>query len=105
VAAIGELTGGVVDSSFECVGTVAVIKQALEALGPGGALTIVGVPKVGTTFEFMVHALYQNKATYGCRYGTARPRGDFPVLAELYLGGKLKIDELITHHYKLQDFN
>lgn len=105
VAAIKDLTGGGADYTFECVGNVAVIKQAMDALGPGGALTIVGVPKVGTTYEFIVHALYQNKSIHGCRYGTARPRRDFPMLADLYLGGKLKIDELVTHHYKLEDFN
>lgn len=104
VAAIKDLTGGGADYTFECVGNVAVIKQAMDALGPGGALTIVGVPKVGSTCEFMVHALYQNKSIHGCRYGTARPRRDFPVLAELYLSGRLKIDELITNHYKLDDF-
>jgi S-(hydroxymethyl)glutathione dehydrogenase/alcohol dehydrogenase len=104
VAAIKDLTGGGADYTFECVGNTAVIKQALEALGPGGALTIVGVPKVGTTYEFVVHALYQNKSIYGCRYGAARPQRDFPMLAELYLSGRLKIDELITRHYALDDF-
>jgi Zn-dependent alcohol dehydrogenase len=105
VAAIKDLTGGGVDYSFEAVGNIAVIKQALEALGPGGALTIVGVPKMGTSFDFVVHALYQNKAILGCRYGTARPRVDFPMLADLYLGGRLKIDELITRHYGLDEFD
>lgn len=105
VSAIRDLTGGGVDYSFEAVGNVNVIKQALEALGPGGALTIVGVPKMGTSFDFVVHALYQNKAILGCRYGTARPRVDFPMLADLYLSGRLKIDELITQHYKLDDFD
>jgi S-(hydroxymethyl)glutathione dehydrogenase/alcohol dehydrogenase len=105
VAAIRELTGGGADYTFEAVGNVAVIRQALEALGAGGALTIVGVPKLGTSAEFVVHALYQNKAILGCRYGTARPRRDFPMLADLYLGGRLKIDELITHRYALTDFD
>jgi Zn-dependent alcohol dehydrogenase len=104
VAAIKSLTGGGVDYSFECVGNTAVIKQALDALGPGGALTIVGVPKVGTTYEFVVHSLYQNKSIHGCRYGAARPQRDFPMLADLYLSGRLKIDELITQHYALDDF-
>ena len=90
---------------FECVGNVAVIKQALEAIGPGGSMTIVGVPKVGTTYEFVVHALYQNKSILGCRYGAARPQRDFPMLADLYLSGRLKIDELITRHYALDDFD
>ena len=103
VAAIRELTRAGADYTFEAVGSVATIKQALEALGAGGTLTIVGVPKLGTSAEFVVHALYQNKAILGCRYGTARPRRDFPMLADLYLGGRLKIDELITRHYALDD--
>jgi len=104
VAAIKELTGGGADYAFEAVGNLAVIRQALDALGPGGALTIVGVPKLGSKLDFMVHALYQNKASLGCRYGTARPRRDFAMLAELYLSGRLRIDELITRRYTLSEF-
>src|SRR5206468_258966 len=99
----GIMTGVGADSTFEAVGSLAVLRQALEALGPGGALTIVGVPKLGSSLEFVVHALYQNKAILGCRYGTARPRRDFPLLADLYLGGRLKIDELITQRYALEE--
>jgi S-(hydroxymethyl)glutathione dehydrogenase/alcohol dehydrogenase len=105
VAAIKDLTRGGAEYTFEAVGNVTVIRQALDALGPGGALTIVGVPKLGSSAEFVVHALYQNKAILGCRYGTARPRRDFPMLAELYLGGRLKIDELITRRYPLEQFD
>ncbi len=104
VAAIRDLTRGGAEYTFEAVGSLPVIRQALDALGPGGALTIVGVPKMGSVAEFVVHALYQNKAILGCRYGTARPRRDFPMLADLYLAGRLKIDELITRHYALDDF-
>jgi S-(hydroxymethyl)glutathione dehydrogenase/alcohol dehydrogenase len=104
VAVIRDLTRGGADYTFEAVGNLAVIRQALEALGAGGALTVVGVPKLGSRFDFVVHALYQNKAILGCRYGTARPRRDFPMLADLYLGGRLKIDELITRRYALDDF-
>jgi Zn-dependent alcohol dehydrogenase len=103
VAAVRELTRGGADYTFEAVGNLAVIRQALEALGPGGALTIVGVPKLGSSAEFVVQALYQNKAILGCRYGTARPRHDFPMLADLYLAGRLKIDELITRRYPLDE--
>lgn len=105
VEAIKDLTGGGADYTFEAVGNVDVIKQALAALGPGGALTIVGVPKIGSSMDFVVQALYQNKAILGCRYGTARPRRDFALLAELYLAGRLKVDELITSHYALDDFD
>ncbi len=104
VAAIRDLTRGGADHTFEAVGNLAVIRQALDALGAGGSLTIVGVPKIGSRFDFVVHALYQNKAILGCRYGTARPRRDFPMLADLYLGGRLRIDELITRRYALDDF-
>ena len=44
------------------------------------------------------------EAILGCRYGTARPRRDFPMLAALYLAGRLRIDELITARYALEDF-
>ncbi len=104
VAAIRDLTRGGADYTFEAVGSLPVIKQALDALGPGGTLTIVGVPKLGSSLDVVVHTLYQNKAILGCRYGAARPRRDFPLLADLYLGGRLKIDELITRHYALDDF-
>jgi Zn-dependent alcohol dehydrogenase len=105
VKAIRDLTGGGADYTFECVGDPSVIRQALDALGAGGALTIVGVPQIGATFSFPVHTLYQNKAILGCRYGTARPRRDFPVLADLFLAGRLKIAELVTRHYRLEDFD
>src|SRR5262249_24834995 len=104
VAAIKDLTAGGADYTFEAVGTIPTIKQALEALGPGGTLTIVGVPKIGSALDVVVHQLYQNKSILGCRYGAARPRRDFPLLADLYLSGRLKIDELITQHYALDDF-
>ena len=101
---IRDLTHGGADYTFECVGNLAVIQMALEALAPGGTLTIVGVPKLGSKFEFPVHTIYNNKAILGCRYGAARPRKDFAMLADLYLAGRLKIDELITEHYALDDF-
>lgn len=103
IAAIRDLGGGGVEYSFEAVGNLVTIGQALEAIGPGGTLTIVGVPRIGSKLEFVVHALYNNKSILGCRYGAARPRIDFPMLAELYLAGRLKIDELISRHYALGD--
>jgi S-(hydroxymethyl)glutathione dehydrogenase/alcohol dehydrogenase len=101
VAAVRDLTGGGADYAFEAVGNLTTIQQALDAIGAGGTLTIVGVPKIGSKFEFVVHGLYNNKGILGCRYGAARPRTDFPMLADLYLSGRLKIDELITKHYAL----
>jgi Zn-dependent alcohol dehydrogenase len=102
--AIRDLTHGGADYTFECVGSLPVIQTALDALAPGGTLVIVGVPKLGSKFEFPVHTIYNNKAILGCRYGAARPRKDFAMLADLYLAGRLKIDELVTEHYRLDDF-
>ncbi len=104
VAMVQKLSGGGVDYAFEAVGSLSVIRQALDCLAPGGTLTIVGVPALGSQFSFPVHQLYQNKAILGCRYGAAQPRVDFPLLAQLYLAGRWKIDELITRHYALAEF-
>jgi S-(hydroxymethyl)glutathione dehydrogenase/alcohol dehydrogenase len=101
---IRDLTRGGADYTFECVGSLPVIQTALDALAPGGTLVIVGVPKLGSKFEFPVHTIYNNKSILGCRYGAARPRKDFAMLADLYLAGRLKIDELVTEHYPLDDF-
>jgi Zn-dependent alcohol dehydrogenase len=106
VQAIVDLTGGRgADYTFEAVGRLDAIAQAFRALAPGGTLTIVGVPKLDARADFLVNALRVDRAILGCRYGTARPQHDFPMLAELYLGGRLKIDELITRHYPLDDVN
>ena len=79
--------------------------QALDAVAPGGTLTIVGVPKLGSTFEFVVHSALQQQGASSAAATARRGRGsDFPMLADLYLAGRLKIDELITEHYPLDDF-
>jgi S-(hydroxymethyl)glutathione dehydrogenase/alcohol dehydrogenase len=105
LAAVRDLTRGGADYTFECVGNLAVIRQALDAVAAGGTLTIVGVPRIGSTMELVVHSLYNNKGILGCRYGAARPRRDFPMLADLYLAGRLRIDELITDRYPLDEFD
>ena len=66
VEAVRDLSGGGVDYSFECVGNIGVIKQALESIAPGGTMTIVGVPKVGTSFDFVVHALTIARTSWSC---------------------------------------
>ena len=103
VAAIRELTRGGADYAFEAVGNLKVIQQALDSIGAGGALTIVGVPKIGSRLDFVVHALYQNRRSSApLRHGPPAER--LRELADLYLGGRLKIDELITRRYVLRDF-
>jgi S-(hydroxymethyl)glutathione dehydrogenase/alcohol dehydrogenase len=88
VQKVKDLTRGRgVDYAFEAVGHLSAIEQAFNALAPGGTLTIVGVPKLDARADFLVNALRVDRAILGCRYGTARPQHDFPMLAELYLGG------------------
>ena len=66
---------------------------------------ILGVPPLGTEAAFDVSGLYQNKSIMGCRYGASRPRNDIPVLVDLYLAGQLKLDELVSRTYKLEQFD
>jgi S-(hydroxymethyl)glutathione dehydrogenase/alcohol dehydrogenase len=48
-------------------------------------------------------SLYQDKAILGCRYGSSRPDADIPMLVDLYLAGRLKLDELVTRTYPLEE--
>jgi S-(hydroxymethyl)glutathione dehydrogenase/alcohol dehydrogenase len=103
VKAINELVPGGVTYSFEAVGHPAVLRNAIDCVAWGGACVILGVPPLGTEASFMVASLYNDKAILGCRYGTSRPRADIPMLADLYLAGRLKLDELVTRTYPLDD--
>jgi len=102
--ALVELTGGGADYTFECVGHPGVLRTAIDILGPGGHAVILGVPAFGVEASFMVASMYQDKGILACRYGTSRPRADVPMLADLYLRGKLLLDELVTCQYPLADF-
>ena len=92
------------DYTFECVGHPAVIRNAVDALAWGGICVILGVPPLGTEAAFDVSSMYQNKSIMGCRYGASRPRADIPALVDLYLGGQLKLDELVSRTYELEEF-
>jgi Zn-dependent alcohol dehydrogenase len=92
-----------VDVSFECVGHPALIRQAIDLLDWGGTCVILGVPKFGTEAAFQVSTLYNDKTIMGCRYGAGRPHKDIPLFVELYLAGRLKLDELVTRTYPLED--
>ena len=70
----------------------------------GGSAVILGVPKLGTEASFMVAGLYNDKTIMGCRYGAGRPQHDFPMLVDLYKAGRLKLDELVTRTYPIEDY-
>ncbi len=105
VEAVKGLTGNGVDYAFECVGVPALIEQAIDMLDWGGTCVILGVPKLGTSASFVVNTLYNDKTIMGCRYGSARPQADFPMLVDWYRTGRLLLDELVTETFPLADFD
>jgi Zn-dependent alcohol dehydrogenase len=97
-------TGGV-NWSFDCVGHPAVLRNALDVLDWGGNALAIGIPPQGTEVAVDVNALsYVDRGLMGCRYGSARPHHDIPLLVELYLSGKLMLDELVTEQRPLEGF-
>ena len=104
VEQIKALSNGGVDYAFECVGHPAVIRQSIDCLGWGGDAVILGVPKADAEASFLVSGMYMDKGILGCRYGSARPRHDIPMVIDLYRAGRLKLDELITRTYELDQF-
>jgi Zn-dependent alcohol dehydrogenase len=106
VAAIRRLTRLGADYTFVAVGDTRAVSQAIEALAPGGTCVLIGVPETGATVPLDVRPVVTaERMIRGCSYGSARTREDLPRLVNLYLAGKLKIDQLITHRYDLDEAN
>ncbi|MCU0270821.1 MAG: Zn-dependent alcohol dehydrogenase [Acidimicrobiales bacterium] len=101
--AVKEICPNGVDYAFECVGHPALIRQSIDLLDWGGTCVILGVPRFGTEASFVVNTLYNDKTIMGCRYGAGRPHHDIGLFVELYLAGRLKLDELVTRTYPLED--
>ncbi|WP_203143233.1 zinc-binding dehydrogenase [Marinobacter mangrovi] len=99
--AVKKLTGGV-DYAFECVGAGAVAAQAYKCLGRGGTAVVVGVADPKDKTEIGTLSLPADERTLkGSWLGSARPQHDFPRILALYKAGKLKLDELITQTYRI----
>lgn len=106
-SAIKEITDGIgVDYAFEVIGSPAVIQQAYFSVKRGGAAVVVGVPPMGSEVGIpgMMLAL-EEKSVLGCLYGSANVRRDMPMLLDLYMQKKLKIDELVSRRIKLEEVN
>jgi NDMA-dependent alcohol dehydrogenase len=104
VKSIKRLTGGGADYSFECVGRGETISQAYGVLRKGGTAVVVGVssPKDSATIAPMSLTLEERTLT-GSYFGSANPPVDFRRVLELYRTGRLKLDELITHVYSIDE--
>src|SRR5262245_35566229 len=105
-AAIRRLTGRGADFTFVAVGDTRAVIQAGEALAPGGTCVLIGVPPTGAMVPLDVRPLVTGERVIrGCSYGSARTREDLPRLVSLYRAGRLRIDELITRRYALEEAN
>jgi S-(hydroxymethyl)glutathione dehydrogenase/alcohol dehydrogenase len=104
VTAVRELTAGGVDYVFECIGLEETCEQAAAMLAFGGTAVIVGQPKAGTrpSYDALLMSCYEQRVI-GSNYGSMRASVDFPRLVDLYMSGRLMIDELITGHRPLAE--
>jgi len=107
VAAVKELTlGRGADYAFVTVGSPVAAAQGLNMIRMAGTVVIVGIPQEGTTVALPVGDLVVNeRRVIGCLMGSTRLRVDVPRLVELYQHGRLKLDELITARYPLEQIN
>jgi S-(hydroxymethyl)glutathione dehydrogenase/alcohol dehydrogenase len=101
-----DLTKGGADYSFECIGNVEVMRQALECCHKGwGESIIIGVAPAGTEISTRPFQLVTGRVWRGTAFGGARGRTDVPKIVDWYMEGKINIDELITHTMPLDEIN
>ncbi len=93
------------DYVFECAGSEASLQLSLEIVRPGGQAVILGKTGVDQKVSLRFGSLMGDKHIVRSSYGGARPRRDFPWLAQAYLDGKLKLDELISMRLPLERIN
>jgi S-(hydroxymethyl)glutathione dehydrogenase/alcohol dehydrogenase len=106
VAYLVNLTKGGADYSFECIGNVDVMRQALECCHKGwGVSVIIGVAGAGQEIKTRPFQLVTGRVWKGTAFGGAKGRRDVPKIVDWYMDGKINIDDLITHKLKLADIN
>jgi S-(hydroxymethyl)glutathione dehydrogenase/alcohol dehydrogenase len=104
--ALVEVTGGGVDYSFECIGNVEVMSQALAAVHKGwGQAIIIGVAGAGEEIHARPFLLVTGRQWRGTAFGGTRGRTQLPRYVDWYLRGRIKVDECITHTMPLADIN
>jgi S-(hydroxymethyl)glutathione dehydrogenase / alcohol dehydrogenase len=101
-----DLTKGGADYSFECIGNVATMRQALECCHRGwGVSVIIGVAAAGQEIATRPFQLVTGRVWKGTAFGGARGRTDVPKIVDWYMEGKINIDDLITHKLSLDHIN
>ncbi len=103
---IQSLTDGGPEFSFECIGKVDIMREALECTHIGwGVSVIIGVAGAGEVIQTRPFNLVCGRVWKGTAFGGARGRTDVPKIVDWYMDGKINIDDLITHTLKLEDIN
>jgi S-(hydroxymethyl)glutathione dehydrogenase/alcohol dehydrogenase len=106
VQAIIDLTSGGADFSFECIGNVHTMRQALECCHRGwGESIVIGVAPSGAEISTRPFHLITGRVWKGSAFGGARGRTDVPKIVDWYMDGKINIDDLITHTMPLEEIN
>ena len=106
VSEITEITKGGADYSFECVGNVDLMRQALECCHRGwGVSVIIGVAGSGQEIRTRPFQLVTGRVWKGTAFGGARGRSDVPRIVDWYMDRRINIDDLITHTMPLEDIN
>jgi S-(hydroxymethyl)glutathione dehydrogenase/alcohol dehydrogenase len=107
VAAVQRLTGGLgVDYAFEVIGLSQTIRQAYDMTRKGGAAVVVGVAREDDEVTFPAPLLMRSgRRILGCNYGSTTPNVDFPKIIDLYMEGRIKLKELISRRFALDDIN
>ena len=107
VSSVKELTGGRgVDYAFEVYGSGETVEMAYNMARTGGTAVIIGIAPIGETALIDAMSIVrQEKTLTGTYYGSVRMSLDMPRIADLYLSGKLDLDELVTRRYSLEQVN
>ena len=105
VAMVRELTNGGVDYSFEAIGLKVAAEEAWRMLAPGGTATVIGMIPVGQKLELHGVDFLGERKIQGCAMGSNRFRVDMPRYVDLYMQGRLKLDELVSARIDLDDIN
>ena len=104
--AIVEMTNGGVDYSFECIGNVEVMREALESCHMGwGVSTIIGVAGAGQEIHTRPFQLVTGRTWKGTAFGGVKGRSQLPGYVDRYLAGEIEVDKMVTHTMPLEDIN
>jgi len=102
---VREAAGGGVDYAFEAIGAAATVAEAFASTADGGTTVMVGSPPPGVVIPVDGRLLFSDRRLLGCQGGAGVPARDIPMLVDLYLAGRLKLDQLVTARFPLEGVN